>query len=309
MKKILTIAFALLFTACNGQQRNDVEHKEFALPAIPATLQSPSERADYLLMHYWDNLDFTDTLHTADKDFMEQTFVNFLSIFPVVSPDSLPEGVNRLMNRAQADAACYSLIAGLAEKYLYDPNSPMLDEAHYLPFLTAFSRSGALDETVKARYVRQYANCMKNRPGTLAADFAFLTPDGERHTLHRVSASCILLFFYDPDCENCHATMNDLAKHPLIARLVAEKKLEVLAVYADGDPEAWKRGASHIPATWTNVYECEGKILREEVYQLRAMPTLYLLDASKHVLLKDVPADNLIAYFQQNGDICCLNGK
>lgn len=300
---IILLGLFLSLASCSGQRRSAVagqpEHKEFTLPAIPAELSRPSERADYLLMHYWDNLDFADTLHIRNHDFMEQTFVNFLSIFPVVSPDSLSKGVEVLMSRAESDTLCYAFLADMAEKYLYDPNSPMLNEAHYLPFVACLSRSVLLDEAVRSRYARQHASCLKNRPGTPAADFAYRTPDGALHTLYRTSAPQILLFFYDPDCESCHAQMDELSRHPHIARLIAEKQLRVLAVYADGDRRAWERGRSHIPSAWIDAYECEGKILNEETYVLRAMPTLYLLDADKRVLLKDVQLDTLYEYFNR----------
>lgn len=306
MPKILFILFGLFLSlaSCSGQSQRSAssgqEHKEFTLPAIPATLREPLQRADYLLMHYWDNFDFADTLHTGNREFMEQTFVNFLSILPVVSPDSLSKGVEHLMQRAEVNPACYTLLAEWAEKYLYDPNSPMLNEVHYLPFAACFSRSSVLDEAIRTRYTLHHIHCLKNRPGTLSADFAYLTPDGVRHTLHQTAAPRLLLFFYDPDCENCHALMNELNQHPLLAQLVARKQLKVLAVYANGDPQAWKRGASHIPAAWTNAYECEGKILNQEVYHLRAMPTLYLLDSDKRVLLKDVQPEALYEFFHSS---------
>lgn len=304
MSKILFILLGLFlsFASCSGQSQQSVsskqEYKEFSLPVIPADLREPLQRADYLLIHYWDNLDFADTLYTGNREYMEQMFVNFLSILPVVSPDSISKGVEHLMQRAEVNPACHNLLAEWAEKYLYDPNSPMLSEMLYLPFATSLSRSSVLHEAVRTRYARHRTHCLMNRPGSLAADFAYLAPDGVRYTLYQTEAPLTLLFFYDPDCENCHAMMDELDRHPQLSELIARKQLKVLAVYADGDPKAWKRGVSHIPATWTNAYECEGKILNEEVYHLRAMPTLYLLDADKRVLLKDVLPEALYEFFQ-----------
>ena len=70
MKTSLNIflLFLILCASCGSRKAND--HKEtavqadtvrkFTLPLIPAMLNTPELRADYLVRHYWDNMDFTD---------------------------------------------------------------------------------------------------------------------------------------------------------------------------------------------------------------------------------------------------------
>ena len=47
---------------------------------IPLT--ASEERAEYIISRFWDGMDFADTLRSRDRQFMEQNFVNFLSLFP-----------------------------------------------------------------------------------------------------------------------------------------------------------------------------------------------------------------------------------
>ena len=66
---------------------------------------------------------------------MEQNFVNFVSLFPHLPGKPGLVAVKRLMKAAEADSVVYSLLASLAEKYLYEPESPMVCEDCFLLFL------------------------------------------------------------------------------------------------------------------------------------------------------------------------------
>lgn len=111
--------------------------RELPLPEVPALFTAPEERAAYVLEHFWDGMDFRDTLRSRDRLFMEQCFVNFLSLFPHALPQSLPSPVGRLLQRAAVDSVAFRLVNSLAEHYLDDPNSPMRNEEHYILFLEA----------------------------------------------------------------------------------------------------------------------------------------------------------------------------
>ena len=102
--------------------------RELPLPEVPALLTAPEERAAYVLEHFWDGMDFRDTLRSRDRLFMEQCFVNFLSLFPHALPQSLPSPVGRLLQRAAVDSVAFRLVNSLAEHYLDDPNSHMRNE-------------------------------------------------------------------------------------------------------------------------------------------------------------------------------------
>ena len=73
-----------------------------------------------------------------------------------------------------------------------------------------------------------------------------------------------------------------------LMRLVEEGKLAILAIYPDADLSEWRDHAKDFPANWINSYDKTVTIKTDELYDLKAIPTLYLLDASKTVMLKDV---------------------
>jgi hypothetical protein len=63
--------------------------------------------------------------------------------------------------------------------------------------------------------------------------------------------------------------------------------LQILAVYPDKDLTEWKKYAGEMPAQWINSYDHKTVIKDEDLYDLKAIPSLYLLDKTKRVLLKD----------------------
>jgi hypothetical protein len=126
-----------------------------------------------------------------------------------------------------------------------------------------------------------------------ASDFAYTLASGEVKRMYALSAEALLLCFYDPACEDCHALMKQLEDSPVVRQLIDEKRLLVLAVYPEEDVELWEENASHVPVGWINGYDPGVKIILNDLYDFTKLPTLYLLDGQKRYLLKDATAEDV----------------
>ncbi len=252
------------------------------LPAIPATITDREARADYLLAHFWDALDFTDTRLSLDTAFMEQSFANFVSLFPHAGREGVDGGMRRLVERASACREASAFVMAVAEKYLADPNSPLRDEDAYISYAEAALRGAGLTdvETARMRYLLEGARM--NRPGSVAADFGYERPDGSRGRLQEYVAAHgrTLLLFYDPDCENCKGVIESL-------RSGGAEDWSVIAVYPDGDRTLWLDRAGEMPAGW-EIGMDDGTIEERGLYRLPALPSIYLIDEAGRVVAKDV---------------------
>ena len=266
---------------------------EFPLPEIPSSIINAEERADYLLAHFWDPLDFKDTLLSHNGMLMEQTFVNFLSVMPHATETGRAIGVNALLKKAEADTVSYRKIRDLAETYLYEPDSPMLSEDFYILFLRNYAETPMLGEGQKERAKAQLEIVMMNRPGTPAPDFDFITRHGEKSSLYDVeSKGDILLFFYDPGCATCMEAKKEITGNRKLKEAIESGSLTVVAVYSGPEKLLWERQASEMPEEWIVGYEPES-IEERELYDFRGMPTIYLLDKYKIVKKKDLPYSQL----------------
>lgn len=314
MKRAVTYLWLLLMAvatcSCNGQGRvsANVEQvnpdtlvesrRELPLPEVPASLTVPEERAEYIICHFWDGMDFADTLRSHDRLFMEQNFANFISLFPHARQETLPPYIDKLLEQAAVDSVASGLVKSIAERYLDDPNSPMRNEEYYILFLEGQLRLPGLPEKERVHLAYRLETAKKNRPGVKATDFSYIDRDGNRRTLHNTQGKQLLLLFYDPACSHCSEILDGLRESTLIADLVAGNELSVLAVYTEGDRKLWDETKSSLPREWIVAID-DSSIVDRELYDLPAMPVIYLLGKEKNVLLKDPTPEALEAFLSQ----------
>ena len=74
--------------------------EELPLPSVPETLREPAERADFVVAHFWDGMDFTDRRRALDSAFVEQNFANFASVLPYATATGREDGVALLLDAA-----------------------------------------------------------------------------------------------------------------------------------------------------------------------------------------------------------------
>lgn len=303
---ILFLLFVITTVSCTSSERKKQKHTKkeepagmFKMPEIPVTLNSPEARAEYLMAHYWDNFNFSDTSMINKPQISEQAFADFVNIINNIQPVIAEKGITNLMSRAGASSAMLLYFEKLSEKYLYDPNSPVRNEQMFEYFLKSIIHSSIIDETYKIRPAMQLKTVLRNKPGTKATDFSFTLPDGKTSKLSSVHAGLVLLYFNNPECHDCSTVKNKLISSQVIKALTQKGLLKILAVYPDEDIALYKKHQSEMPEEWINAYNKGAVIKNRELYDLKAIPTLYLLDRDKTVLLKDVTFEMLESYLAQ----------
>lgn len=266
--------------------------QSFPYPAIPDTLRSVEQRAGYLSEHYWDNYNFADTLLLKSKEVTEQGFVNFIDILNrfnldnaskgvahkdiaqkgitrkditqqgIAQKDITQKGIACFTRKAFSNTAAKERFENLIEHYFEDQLSPVRNDRVYLIFLEEMKNSPCFDETEKERIAFKIKTTNKNLPGDIAINFKFKDKSGKEHQLSDYKDQKVILYFYDPDCENCHKVSAWLKQQTIPA------DIKVLKMIAD----------NHI----------------SYMYSLKNMPTIFLLDKENKVILKDCTAQELI---------------
>ena len=261
-------------------------------------LNTPELRADYLARHYWDNVNFTDTNYIHHPEVTEQAWVNFIDILRLVPASTGDTALKTLFAQAEKEKKCYMYLTSLADKYLYDPNSPMRNEELYISVLDAMLKSSVMDDTEKIRPKARRELAQKNRVGTKALDFIYTLANGQQGNLYNIKAPYTLLFINNPGCHACGETIEALKHSPSIHQATAQSRMKILSIYPDADLAEWRRHLSDFPVEWINGYDKKQTIEQNNLYDLKAIPTLYLLDKNKTVLLKDVTTKEIEEYLQ-----------
>ena len=264
---------------------------QLPLPVVPQTLTKPADRAIYIIDHFWDGLDFADTTMSRDTRLIEQSFADYTSLFPVVNDSTarLQSAVDRLVRASEADSVAAAGLREIAEIYLYDVVSPMHNDDYYRFYLNSFINSDGLDDGMRLRYEYQLEEIDKNRVGEKATDFGLVAKDGNETTLSRevAGAPLTVVMFYNPFCSECHDISSAMADDPAVAKAVAAGRLQLIAVIADG---AWSDNASAVPLDGP-IREFAAKdncVEEEQLYSIRLIPTLYVLDSEMKVVMRDV---------------------
>ena len=312
---IIILLLAVISAAGCGQGKKAEHFTALPFPSSvpPGMMTDPQDRAEYLASHYWDGI--TDPSRTFPSDSIlvsgvrrtdvEQKFADWTSILDMVPLKNAASAVSRLYDRALAceskDTASNVLetFTDLFVKYFYDPNSPMRNEEHYLAFVSRLSSYEGMAPEMRDKYVYQAEMCSKNRIGEVAADFRFADRYGKIHTLHGIDAPLVLLFFSNPGCEACMNIIQVLKDDPMISGMIADGNLAVVNIYIDEDLQGWKDYMPVYPEEWYNGFDPDLMIRTENLYSVRAIPSLYLLDKEKRVIMKDAPEDRVFSYLSR----------
>ena len=305
------LALTVLLSACaGGGFRAPLPTRNFPEVQIPSILPQ-EELGDYVLDHFWDAyLDttghwFCDSTHIGGVNdrILATQLASFLSILensPREKAGAVMSAFFDQLERYQAaDTASnvFSWVTDAVEYYLYDPNSEIRSEELFLPFVSRLAQSPFAKEDLRARYAHEAEVCATNRIGAPAKDFTFVDIRGRRHTLYGERAPLTVLLFVNPGCHACEEVVSAFEGEAVKAR-VRDGKLRILGIYIDEDIRAWKDHAAELPPHWINGYEPDGLIRSDQLYFVRGIPSIYLLDADKRILMKDALPEAVAAYVE-----------
>lgn len=276
-----------------------ISEPSFPFPEIPVALQTPDARKDFLLRHYWSRFDFMNEKLIEDKAISEQGLVNFLALLldDSTSEDLKKEALHQYTLQMSQSSFARKYFMDLTSKYLYDVNSPIHNESLYALYLRELLACETLDIAERHRCEFFLKLVERNNPGRIATDFRFITPDNRQKTLLNMSVkgNHLLVIFYDPECEQCCDMLSTMKQDNWLLSQTATGRISVLAIYTEGDEHVWHTNLPDISSAWIIGYDY-GRIKEQALYDLKAMPSLYLLDGHKRVVLKDASYEQIKAY-------------
>ena len=311
---VLSLLCGLVLLSACGPRKKTVQaplNRAFPAAEVPSMITEPEQRAAWLAHHYWDRFTTPEQLYLCDSlhvngvlaDDLEKQVGIFVTLLEEIQlPDRGARAMENLYERmaafqqAHPEGNLFQKLTEQVSRYVYDPNSPVRDEELYLALATRLASSELVEPLQRQRYAWEAEKCALNRPGTPAADFTFMDMEGRRRTLYGIRSELTLLIFGNPDCHACKELAQDLDSYAELTELMENGTLSVVDIYIDEDIDAWKAHRAEYPAKWINGYDPAFIIRTDLLYNVRALPSLYLLDAQKTVLLKDCTPEKLFAY-------------
>lgn len=306
---LLAVMSVVAYQGCVRQQ----EFVPLKFPAVEVPVMYADDQAEafvYLSEHFWD--DFTDTsrhypcdsslVSGVKKGDVEQEFANFTAVLQAVDYRQARKAMARLFDRASAceradtSSNIFETVTEFAERYLYDPNSPLRDEDLYGVYAARMAGYDGISEAEREAYAYDAQMCSLNEVGSRAANFVFSDASGRMHSLYGIDAEYTLLFFSNPGCNACEEIIRVLTDALAVDSLIESGRLAVVNVYIDEDIAAWYDYMFLYPSAWYNGYDPNGIIRNDILYNVRAIPSLYVLDRDKTVLMKDAPDQRVFTF-------------
>ena len=294
MKRTI-ILFALLLATLSTSglmAQEQTASEAFPMITIPESITTPIERASYLCEHYWEKADF-NTLTDAQ---LEDGLTNMISLFSLLTVEHVEKSWEVAVKRAESSKTGVARLLAVADKHLYSVSSPLYNELAYSTLLRKALVSKKIKKDAKAPYQAQLVMLEMNKPGTPAVDLDLTLIDGTKAKLSDINSAATILYFYTPGDMNCRMERFRLSQARLISYLEKAGGLKIVAISPSADKELWDKYKNEISTSWVNAYDATGAIMKDNLYDLRILPRIYLLDDKKNVLLKNATADQVEQY-------------
>lgn len=320
---VAAVAVSAFFTGCLGPSgtKSPVSAfpKDFPAVSVPSMVTDSQEGYAYMACHFWNRYidsaavwsryDDSTRVGGVKRDVLAQAFAEYAQMLWNVPVSTALAAQGDMMDRLERAAfedtsaiRVFDTLCSMADEFIYGVNSDYRNEEFYIPVLEKLIETSLLtpltENILKEKYAEQLANCSKNRIGEVAADFIYSTASGQTGTLHQVKADLTLLFFSNPGCSACLEIINSLKGSPAVSSLISSGRLKVLNIYIDEDLTEWFKYMPVYPQEWVNAYQPDLRVRQDGIYDVRAIPSLYILDREKRVLFKDVTPAVALSYLE-----------
>lgn len=283
-------AILLILQSCNTSVSNndqDPEVKQDSLIHI-----TPNKDLD----DYWRKYNFKSGAYLNDNDQAEQHIVDFIALLPGYSISEIDDAMAALYQEIKNNIQVRDFFLDKFEFYLYHPNSPMLNELYYESFLKAVVQDNNLNSVIKQKYTSLLKLVGLNKPGSMVSDFTFYTSEDQKEMLSDSHGTLRLLLFYDLTCTHCAEIINVLSESSFLNQSIAAGKLSIIAIEPLATMTDWMLYGANIPKNWIHGINKNQFIIKYQLFNLRAYPSIYLIGEDGRVILRDVEVNQAIDF-------------
>lgn len=238
--------------------------------------------------NFWQPYSFNIADLIKYKEQLKSVFIKYIVSVKDLTTDQIGYNFTELMTLDKHSRESLIEFYDLFDKYIYNSSSPLRDEEAMIYVLNALNSSNLLTDLDKERVKFQLEMAMKNRVGTAANDFEYFDSKGVKHNLYDIKSPTTLLYFANMDCHSCKETRANIKNSKVIDKLLHSDKLKVVTIYIDSD---WisnsELDSSSEIYNWISGSEIDNSIEKSELYNVSALPSLYILDSNKKVIIKD----------------------
>ena len=261
----------------------------FQYPQAPENLTTLSQRANYVVEHFWDKCNLKSAFSSRDK--MAKAFRDYITYMQFAAKDTTISSINNLIKTVQKTPKNMLTLGEIAEETLYGDSAMFWSDELYLYFANAVINTKKLSKAEKARYKHHSTVLTNSMVGSKLPNFTFTTPKGEKVEFDSVNAPAIILFFNDIECADCQLAKVRLATNINLNKLIDKGIIKIVTIYPGEPSNEWKAEVESYPNNWING-------ANEDIYDMfdmRTSPTIYQLDDKHTIIAKNLNVEGIIS--------------
>lgn len=246
----------------------------------------------YFKSHFWDNIDLTDDRMVRTPIFHDKMKKYIVDYTPQVA-DSITKYVDLLIEEARSSKETFKYIVNWTTHH-YESSKIMGHDAVFVHMVFNYFVTRQVTWIDEVQLTNIIDKAMRISPNLIGSIAPFITlPDdkGVEQDIHSIEAPFTILFFYDPDCGHCKK------ETPLVKETLDKYKdrgVKVYAVCTEFDDVMWKEFIVEFGVQdWINVNDLENVSNFRGKYNVLGTPRLFVLDAKKKIIAKQIDADAL----------------
>lgn len=288
MKRFLSLTFflAAAWIILHSQDNADdsaLTSFGYRFPVVPDSITHPKERAEYLARHFWDTV--------ALKDYDNPvSFNTFLYVVSLTSPEVQKECIDAFLDETFADLDLYSKIAYYLDITIGNAESGLRNDSLYLHAQKHIVGSN-LPPEYKTAPVWRISLFEKNKQGSIAKALTLPDETGKEFNLLDLPKPLVVAFA-GSECSNCKLELPLLTDR--LQDLEANNWTTVI-IYVDG-----KKPGYELPENCYVLYDKDKKILDDDLYLIRRLPSLYVIGDENIILKSECTIEDFLKEFIRN---------
>ncbi len=262
-------------------------------PLIPPPGLTPDQENQYMKTHYFDHVDFSDTL-LIRSSILTSKVVQFMSLYQhqANSQEQLENqlliAVDTVLNKAMVNQQTYEFLVDFLVKGF--------EGIGFEKGLEHIANNNQLEQFCenterKAKLANKMELIRKLAPGKKAPAFSAVDITGQPIVLDSIKANITVLVFWASWCPHCDEVLPIIKNYYNITN---RDEMEVVAFSVDNSEEDLKQAIEDGGYTWINVGELkgwDGEIIDE--YGIAATPTIFILGKDKTILSKPLGKEQI----------------
>lgn len=246
----------------------------------------------YFRTHMWDNVDFNDDRLVRTPVILNK-LKRYMTELTVQHPDSINQAADFLLQKVLNRPEYYKFFANwITLQYeptkttLMDPEAVFVHMVqNYFTYERAFWSDSVQTHGLQLRAHEMAASLV----GKIGPDVKANNQNGQPVSLLGLKKPYIVVYMYDPNCDNC------AIETPKLAQFYQQNKglIDVFGIVLNTNPTEWKNYiAKNGLQEWTHVYDETNRAIYA-TYFVDHTPEIYVLNPERKIIAKNLKTEQI----------------